>query len=134
MRPFLTTHALLPALSAGLLALAGCAGGQGARPADPFSQNLADRQEIQIQVRNFNFSDATVWALVRDGRRIRLGVVTGKSDEVFTLSWKFSEPMRMEFDLLADVRCVTEELVVDPGDILEMQISVDPASDSRCRR
>lgn len=119
-----------------LLALSACASGgsQPERAANPFSSALSERNEVQIKVMNFNFSDATVWVLVRDGKRTRLGIVTGKTDAVFTIPWRFSEPMRMEFDLLADVRCVTEQITVDPGDILELQISVDPQSDPQCGR
>lgn len=118
-----------------LLALGACASSGGKeRPTNPFAQDLAERNQVQIQVHNFNFADATVWVLVRDARRQRLGIVTGKSSAVFTIPWTFSEPLRLEFDLLADVRCVTEELSVDPGDILELQISVDPSSDPQCSR
>lgn len=122
-------------LAAGLvLALSACASSGGSeRLSNPFSQDLASRNQVQIQVQNFNFADATVWVLVRDARRQRLGIVTGKSSAVFTIPWTFSEPLRLEFDLLADVRCITEELSVDPGDILELQISVDPSSDPQCR-
>lgn len=129
-----TSRTLAAAVLASLLLLPGCATGR-AKPANanPFSQEPAERNEVQIQVKNHNFSDATVWALVRDGRRTRLGYVTGKSDAVFTMPWTFSEPLRIEFDLIADVRCVTEQIVVDPGDIVELQISVDPRSDPQCR-
>ena len=125
--------AILTASLAVLLTLSGCATSKTPKEGNPFSQDLAERNEIQIQVKNFNFGDATVWALIRDGRRTRLGYVTGKTDAVFTLPWRFSEPLRLEFDLLADVRCVTEQIMVDPGDILELQISVDPRSDPQCR-
>lgn len=124
----------IPAAVAGLLIMAGCATGKSkTTDTNPFSQELAERNEVQIQVKNHNFSDATVWALVRDGRRTRLGYVTGKTDAVFTMPWRFPEPLRLEFDLIADVRCVTEQIVVDPGDILELQISLDPRSDPQCR-
>ncbi len=117
-----------------LLALGACASSGGTeRPTNPFAQDLAERSQVQIRVENFNFNDATVWVRVREERRQRLGIVTGKSSAVFTIPWTISEPMRLEFDLLADVRCVTEELSVDPGDILELQISVDPSSDPQCR-
>jgi len=121
----------------GLLLVAGSCGGsrtieRGAE--NPFSNRLEERREVQIQVRNFNFSDATVWVLEREGKRTRLGIITGKTDATFTVPWTFSSPMRVEFDLLASVRCTTESLMVDPGDILELQISVDPSSDPQCVR
>lgn len=126
------TRAFVTAALAGLLIIAGCAHGRTS-DGNLFSQDMAERNEVQIQVMNFNFSDATVWLLVRDARRMRLGYVTGKSDAVFTVPWTFSEPVRLEFDLVADVRCITEEIMVDPGDILELQISIDPSSDPQCR-
>ena len=124
--------ALMTAALASLVIIAGCASGSTSQ-GNAFSRDMAERNEVEIQVMNFNFSDATIWLLVRDSRRMRLGYVTGKSDAVFTIPWTFSEPVRLEFDLVATVRCVTEEMMVDPGDILELQISVDPTSDPQCR-
>lgn len=127
-----SVRAALLVVAAGLVvASAACASGSR-RQSDPFGGDAASDQ-IVIHVRNFNFNDATVWTVVRDGARQRLGIVTGKSDASFTLKWDFSVPLRLEFDLLASVRCVTEELSVDPGDILELQISVDPSQDDWCR-
>lgn len=127
-------HTLAASLGVLLLAAA-CASPGPARPAtNPFSEELAERSEVRIHVRNFNFADATVWAIAQEGRRQRLGIVTGKTDSVFTMTWTFSEPLRMEFDLLAGPRCLTEALTVDPGDILELQISLDPDSDPQCAR
>jgi len=124
------------ALAAGFLLVgaAACAS-SGPRPTsgNPFAQELADSKQIQIRILNLHFSDATVWVLVRDARRDRLGTVTGKSEATFTIPWTFSEPLRLEFDLLADVRCITEEIAVDPGDMLELQITADPGSDPSCR-
>lgn len=113
------------ALTSALLVLTACASGGPKASGSPFSEDLAERQEIKISVQNNNFSDVTLWALVRDGRRQRLGQVTGKTDAVFTLPWRFSEPMRLEFDLVAGPRCTTENIDVDPGDTLEMIIAVD---------
>ncbi|HSG07799.1 MAG TPA: hypothetical protein VLA36_05565 [Longimicrobiales bacterium] len=129
----ISTSAVITTALGGLLLAAGCATATAQKDSNPFSQDLADRNEVRIQVMNFNFSDATVWALVRDGRRTRLGYVTGKTEAVFTMPWTMPEPLRLEFDLLAGVRCITEQIVVDPGDILELQISVDPSSDPQCR-
>jgi len=125
-------RALMTASLAGVVIISGCASARTSG-GNAFSQDMAERNEVEIQVLNFNFADATIWLLVRDSRRMRLGYVTGKSDAVFTIPWTFSEPVRLEFDLLATTRCITEEMMVDPGDILELQISVDPTSDPQCR-
>ncbi len=107
--------------------------GDGVRSSDPFATASADRDEIVIEVRNFNFNDATVWTIRREGRDQKLGIVTGKSDKTFRIRWEVPQPLRLEFDLLASVRCVTDELTVDPGDILQLQISADPTYDPMCR-
>ncbi len=122
-------------VGAGLaLALASCASGRG-KPAsgNPFASAERGEAEIRILVRNFNYNDANVWAVVRDARRERLGTVTGKSEATFTLRWSFTDALRLEFDLIGGVRCVTDALPVDPGEIIELQISVDPSQDPACR-
>jgi hypothetical protein len=124
----------LPRVVTGLVALwvAGLGGCASASGGDPFTEGAAE-QQIQIKVINLNFQDATVWALIAGGRRQRLGIVSGKREAEFTVPWRFSQPLRMEFDLIAGPRCVTEELTVDPGDLLELQIATDFYSTPGCR-
>jgi hypothetical protein len=110
-----------------------CASGSGTGAGNPFSQDAAERKEIEIRVINLNFNDATVWALIQDGRRKRLGIVTGKREEVFVLPWTLSEDLRLEFDLLASDRCYTERMRVDPGDLLELQIPAETSQSAWCR-
>ena len=122
------------ACAALLLGVAGCASGGGkSGSANPFGQAQGEANEVQIRVVNLNFNDATVWTVVRDARRERLGMVTGKSEATFTVPWTFTDALRLEFDLIGGVRCITEPLSVDPGEILELQISVDPSQDPMCR-
>lgn len=121
--------------AAAVLAVEGCAPAQALRGTrNPFGNDDPGSAEVRIRVVNFNFSDATVWTVIRNGRRQRLGTVTGKADATFDVPWTFTEPLRLEFHLLAGPRCFTEELSVDPGDIIELQISVDPDADPMCRR
>jgi hypothetical protein len=113
--------------------LGGCASSALASSGDdPFSRSTAE-QQIQIKIVNLNFQDATVWALISGGRRQRLGIVSGKREAEFTLPWRFSEPLRLEFDLVAGPRCVTEDLTVDPGDLLELQIASNFYATPGCR-
>ncbi|HSW29705.1 MAG TPA: hypothetical protein VLH75_09525 [Longimicrobiales bacterium] len=122
------------AAAALLLGVAGCASAAGrSGSANPFGQTQGETREIRILVRNLNYNDATVWTVVRDARRERLGLVTGKSDTTFTVPWTFTDALRLEFDLIGGVRCMTEPLSVDPGEIIELQISVDPSQDPMCR-
>ena len=131
-RRSLPVHVL--ACAALLLGVAGCASaGKTSGSANPFGQAQGEQNEVRIRVVNLNFNDANVWTVVRDARRERLGMVTGKSEATFTIPWTFTDALRLEFDLVGGVRCVTEPLSVDPGEVLEMQISVDPSQDPMCR-
>jgi hypothetical protein len=108
------------------------AGGEGQREdADPFA-SAAYPQTVRLIVQNRNFSDARIYVLRYGGRR-PLGVVGGKRDAEFVMEWRMSEGVRIEIDLLAGPRCTTEELIVDPGDILELQIDVVFSRTSLCR-
>jgi len=112
--------------------LAACATGGGGPGQNPFSQDLAERGEIEIRIINLNFNDATVWALIQDGRRQRLGIVAGKREDNFVLPWTMSEDLRLEYDFLAGSRCYTERMRVDPGDRLELQIPSATTASDRC--
>lgn len=117
-----------------VLALSACASGGGkSASGNPFAQAEEGEAEIRVLVRNFNYNDANVWAVVRGARQQRLGTVTGKSDSTFTMPWTFTDALRIEFDLIGGVRCITDPLAVDPGEIIELQISVDPSQDPNCR-
>lgn len=134
MRRIAPAPVAFAAVVAAALALQGCSAPQALQGTrNPFGNEDPGTAQVRIRVLNFNFSDATVWTVVRSGRRQRLGTVTGKADATFTVPWTFTEPLRLEFDLLAGPRCFTDELSVDPGDVLELQIPVDAASNRMCR-
>ena len=115
------------------VALQGCSAASLGGTRNPFGNDEPGGAEVRIRVVNFNFSDATVWSVIRGGRRQRLGTVTGKGEATFTVPWTFSEPLQLQFRLLAGPDCLTEELAVDPGDILELQIPLDANNDPMCR-
>ena len=124
----------LPRLAVGALfgavvLLASCATSRGG--GDPFSGGGGNR-EIRIEVLNLNFNDATLWA-IGDGTRRKLGVVSGKNDEDFTIPWRLSGPLAIQIDILAGVRCITQEMMTDPGDIIELQIPADFRRSEICR-
>lgn len=115
-RPQLLTLALCAAV-----VLPGCANRSASL--SPFSAALAERNEIRVDVLNNNFSDATLWAIIENARRVRLGNVTGKTDAVFTMPWDWTnQNLKIEIDLVAGPRCVTRAIPVDPGDILQLEI------------
>lgn len=98
--------------------LAGCAAGRGG--SNPFSADRGE-QEVKIFITNLAFSDVTVHAVTNGGRR-RLGQITGKKENVFTLPLRAPSEMYLEIDFLAGPTCLTERMVVDPGDHLELII------------
>jgi hypothetical protein len=76
--------------------------------------------ELTLVVKNFNFNDATVYALGA-GRRERLGRVPGNGEERFTFRWT-SPDLRMEVDFLSGGEETTESMPVAAGDVLELVI------------
>ena len=112
------------------IAMAGCGGGSGGvRNPNPFE---ADEDLVRIEVLNRNFADATLRAVVAGSRRT-LGRVTGHTNRTFRLDWPYSRPLRIEIDLLAGQSCITREIFVQPGDLLELQIEPGLAGREGCR-
>lgn len=107
------------ALGAIVLGASACAAGSG-----PSREAFDDVRptSVRLIVQNMNFSDVRLYALRRGARR-NLGTVTGKQDREFNLVWDTPDPMVVEIDMVAGPKCFTRELIVDPGDILELQIS-----------
>ena len=103
---------------AALIMLAACV----SSGADPSAWEGAGADQIRIDVLNHNFADVTVWLVVMDAQRERLGIVTGKTEESYVIPWDFSQSLRLELDLLAGPRCVTRAIDVDPGDTLQLEI------------
>ena len=48
--------------------------------------------------------------------------MTALSDEILKIPWQFTDRLRIEIDLVTGPSCVTREFMVDPGEILELQI------------
>ena len=121
-----------------LLCLTSCArpgrpiGGTGGG-SDPFSgRSVAAPQDIELRVRNLNFNDARLYA-VSGGARRRLGQVNALSDQTLKIPWEFTDRLRIEIDLVTGPNCVTREFMVDPGEILELQIESRFDGSGLCR-
>lgn len=120
-------------LAALAFATAGCgAAGRGPSDSSPFSDPSV-ATTIEIRVVNLNFLDARLTA-IRRGRRTRIGDITGKTEELFTLSWTVTDPLQIEIDLLGGGKCTTPTLLTDPGDLIQLQIEVRLDLSSYCRR
>ena len=109
--------------------LVGC-GQKGRSVESPFEGDPRDNT-VRIHVTNLNFMDATLWA-VTTGSRTKLGILTGKRQEVYTIPWDFSTDLRIEIDLLASGKCTTEALPVSPGEDIELIINLEMTNSSLC--
>lgn len=107
----------------------GCFSGWG-KPADPFRPEESAGGEVRITVENLNFNDVTIFA-VRGGQRLRLGDVTGKSLNRFTMRLSFSLDVSFEAFLVGNRGCTVRALPVDPGDEVWVRIPVSMAA-GRC--
>jgi len=100
---------------------AGCSSGYSADPGQSFAQT--GPTTVTVEVLNRNFARATLWWQAR-GSRERLGVVEGNTTQVFTIQrFTVSQPVMIEINLTAGQRCVTGELMTDPGDQLYLEIA-----------
>lgn len=107
---FLTRSLLLIAL----LAAAGCGASrnEARSPFDGGRGGSASEDRIQIEVQNLNFNDVTLWA-VRQGQRVRLGRVTGKTDETFSIDWNPALPIYIVVDVTGGRGCRTNQVSVE---------------------
>jgi len=115
-----------------VLLILGACGGMGGRVDDPFA-DFGDRNLFRIYIQNDNYYDARVYAIAGGGLRQSLGFVGGKTDHVFTVPWSFSNELRIEINMVAGPTCVTEPIVVDPGDELRLQIMSAITTNDFCR-
>ena len=126
-------HRLAPALLLACAALSACAAAGTGVADDPYAFTSTNRPpRIRLVVRNLNFNDVRLFALTPSGRT-SIGQVGGKQDEEFELDWPISAYMSIEINMVAGPRCVTQEMQVDPGDILELQVAVVFTQTQGCR-
>ncbi|MGB1656695.1 MAG: hypothetical protein ACPHQP_03005 [Longimicrobiales bacterium] len=115
------------------MALAACASPGVGTSGDPYGFSSTDRPpRIRLVIRNMNFNDVRLFALTPSGRT-SIGHVGGKQDAEFVLDWPISAYMSIEIDMVAGPKCTTQEMQVDPGDILELQVAVVFDQTSGCR-
>lgn len=86
---------------------------------NPF-EDSEQGEEIEILVRNFNFTQVTVYT-ARAGAGRRLGVVPGKGEATFKLRW-FLPDIRLRVRPLAGDDFYTETITVAPGELLELVV------------
>lgn len=114
----LSNRRLLVFASLLAVATAGCMG-TGGRAENPLGQE-AGTEEVELLVRNLNFSQATIYISPEHGSR-RLGIVGGKSDATFKFEWHLPH-IQLRVKFLAGREFLTETLAVSPDDLLELQL------------
>jgi hypothetical protein len=101
-----------------LVFMAACAGRSQETEPEP-------AESAMVQVQNQGFSDMVVFA-VNGAQRIRLGMVTGNSTQTFTIPRHLvrgAGPIRFLADPIGSNQTpVSEELTVQPGDIVTLTI------------
>ncbi|MXW16093.1 MAG: hypothetical protein F4139_06570 [Gemmatimonadetes bacterium] len=97
--------------------------GTAARADNPLAQDRAETEEVELLVRNHNFSQATIYIAPQHGSK-RLGIVSGKSDATFKFQWHLPH-IQLRVKFLAGREILTETLAISPDDLLELQL---PAS------
>lgn len=108
------TSTLRTALILAATFLTGCGASRSTAPS-PFEdgpRGNASEEPIRIDVQNLNFNDISIWA-VRQGQRIRLGRVTGKTDHTFRIPWNLAMPISFEIDVTGGRSCRTAQVGVD---------------------
>lgn len=79
------------------------------------------RETITLRVNNLNFNDATL-TLVTSGTRNRLGIVSGKSTQSFSVRWPNLQELRVQISVLAGGNFTTAPVTVGPGERVELLI------------
>ncbi len=102
---------------------AACGGGGGtSAPAPAFDGDSL--QVLTIAIRNEQIDAARISLWINSARR-RLGDVRGNATETFQVPMRTSASVRMSFDLTLGASCVTRDVVIGPGDVIEVTIPVN---------
>jgi len=97
----------------------------------PYSGNPEQAEQIDLEVVNLNFNQATLYT-IRFSERRRLGAVPGKGTQNFRIPWESSAPLRVEIQILSGGSCVTREMTADPGDAIYLEVASNLVSDPDC--
>ncbi len=104
----------------GALLAAGC----GGTSAPPPTLSGDASQALTITIRNEQIDAARITLWLNSTRR-RLGDVRGNSTETFQVPMRTSASVRMEFDLTLGPTCVTRDVFLAPGDVIDVRIPSD---------
>lgn len=104
-----------------VLALTACAAGGQSGSQDPFGGGAPGFGDpVLVTIENNDFRDATVYGYW-SGVRERIGMVTGKTSETFSIDWK-SEMFSFYVNFVGGGEYRSEEIDVWAGDHLDFVI------------
>lgn len=103
-----------------LLVLTACATSGSSSVQDPFDGAPGFGDPVRVTIENNDFRDATVYGLW-NGVRERIGMVTGKTSETFSMDWK-SETFAFYVNFVGGGEYRSEEIDVWAGDHLAFVI------------
>ncbi len=113
---------LLGTMAFALLA-AGCGGGGGTQaPVPAFDGDLSQILTITIRNEQTDMARVTLWI---NGARRRLGDVRGLNSQTFHVPMEARDPVRMSFDLTLGRSCVTRDVMLGPGESVEVRIPIN---------
>jgi len=112
----------LTSLAALVLITACATPGRVVEREEPSTREPVGEESIRVHIQNNNFMDARLYALGL-GSRHYLGVVGGGQQVVLEVPWDYSQPLRIEIDMLAGPKCTTRTIETDPGDIIDLRIA-----------
>lgn len=78
-------------------------------------------QTVRVTVQNNDFRDAAIYAEWNSVGRRRVGMVTGKTSETFTMQWQ-SEVVRFDVDFVPGSGFTSDAIDVYEGDHLDFVI------------
>lgn len=108
----------------GTVVVALLAAGCGGTAAPPPTLIGDASQALTITIRNEQIDAARITLFLNSTRR-RLGDVRGNSTETFQVPMPVSASVRMGFDLTLGASCVTRDIFLAPGDVIDVTIPVD---------
>ncbi len=120
-------HAVVLTAALAVAALAGgCATGRGAVAADDWASAQAAPDELAVvHVDNHNWQDVDVFA-VREGMKVRLGMVTSMTSGDFRLPQAFlvgSSNVQLQIDPIGSSSgYLTQSILVSPGQTVDLRI------------
>lgn len=121
------------------LLLSGCAAAGSGNPFEGGARTTkAANTTASYSVSAFNpsFNDVTIWAInaFGPGARVRVGRLGTTEERTFEFRLTQATPeVRFELVYFSGPTCITQPVLLTPGDELELLLPVEPRNELQCR-